>query len=66
MARQIQTHYFSVHPQQRAQIVVAFIENDYGKPVEVDFCDFASAGNSWTHGERYRVWLPEAYDNETK
>ena len=39
---------------------------DYGKPVEVDFCDFASAGNSWTHGERYRVWLPEVYDNETK
>ena len=39
---------------------------DYGKPVEVDFCDFASAGNSWVHGERYRVWLPEAYDNETK
>ena len=39
---------------------------DYGKPVEVDFCDFASAGNSWKHGERYRVWLPEAYDNETK
>ncbi len=30
MARQIQTHYFSVHPQQRAQIVAAFIENDYG------------------------------------
>ena len=39
---------------------------DYGKPVEVDFCDFASAGNSWKHGERYRVWLPEAYDSETK
>lgn len=26
------------------------------------FCDFASAGNTWDQGERYRVWLPRTVD----
>ena len=37
---------------------------DYGKPVEVQLCDFQSAGNTWSHGERYRVWLPEVNNPE--
>lgn len=32
---------------------------DHGKPVDVTLCDFGSAGNTWDHAERYRVWLPE-------
>ena len=27
-------------------------------PQVVRFCDFASAGNTWTDGSAYRVWLP--------
>ena len=38
---------------------------DHGKPVEVDFCDFSSAGNTWNQNERYRVWLPEVYNPES-
>lgn len=26
------------------------------------FCDFASAGNTWSQAERYRVWLPQTVD----
>ena len=26
------------------------------------FCDFASAGNTWSQAERYRVWLPLTVD----
>jgi DUF1680 family protein len=32
---------------------------------QVNFCDFASAGNTWQAGIRYRVWIPEAL-NVTK
>lgn len=28
-------------------------------PVNVHFCDFASAGNTWDKKVRYRVWLPK-------
>ena len=27
-----------------------------------NFCDFASAGNTWNQAERYRVWLPKIND----
>ena len=27
-----------------------------------NFCDFASAGNTWNQTERYRVWLPKIND----
>jgi len=30
-----------------------------GKSRPVHFCDFASAGNTWQAGIRFRVWLPE-------
>ncbi len=30
-----------------------------GLPDVVRFTDYASAGNLWTPGNRYRVWLPE-------
>jgi DUF1680 family protein len=26
---------------------------------QVPLCDYASAGNTWTPGSRYRVWMPE-------
>lgn len=29
--------------------------------VDVHFCDFASAGNTWEHDDAYRVWLPFEY-----
>jgi hypothetical protein len=28
-------------------------------PVQIQFCDFGSAGNTWDPNTRYRVWLPE-------
>ncbi len=28
-------------------------------PVQIHFCDFGSAGNTWDQNTRYRVWLPE-------
>ena len=35
------------------------LEGDGKKPVQVHFCDFASAGNTWESHVRYRVWIPE-------
>ena len=36
-------------------------------PVQIHFCDFYSAGNTWDESTRYRVWLPEPLNvTETK
>lgn len=36
------------------------LEGDDNKAVRwVKFCDFASAGNDWNKGCRYRVWIPK-------
>jgi DUF1680 family protein len=32
-------------------------EGPAGGPQEVHFCDYASAGNTWSAASRYRVWL---------
>jgi DUF1680 family protein len=34
------------------------LEGDFRNPVQVNFCDFASAGNTWGEDSRYRVWIP--------
>jgi len=34
------------------------MEGEYGKPRQVNFCDFASAGNTWGEDSRYKVWIP--------
>jgi DUF1680 family protein len=33
------------------------LEGEFKSPRMVGFCDFASAGNTWEEGSRYRVWL---------
>lgn len=33
------------------------LEGEHRKPVQVHFCDFASAGNTWDSSERYKTWL---------
>lgn len=33
------------------------LEGEFAKPVQVHFCDFASAGNTWEASSRYRVWI---------
>jgi hypothetical protein len=33
------------------------LEGEFRKPKQVGFCDFASAGNTWTEDSRYRVWI---------
>lgn len=33
------------------------LEGEFAKPVQVHFCDFASAGNTWQASSRYRVWI---------
>lgn len=35
------------------------LEGEYRQPVQISFCDFASAGNTWEEDSRYRVWLPQ-------
>ncbi|HQL08783.1 MAG TPA: glycoside hydrolase family 127 protein [Lentisphaeria bacterium] len=32
-------------------------EGPAGGPQQIHFCDYASAGNTWTAASRYRVWL---------
>lgn len=35
------------------------LEGDFKKPRQIHFCDFASAGDTWDQGSRYRVWIPK-------
>ena len=35
------------------------LEGDFRNPVQINFCDFASAGNTWGEDSRYRVWIPQ-------
>jgi DUF1680 family protein len=43
-----------------AQLVMGTDLEGVGKnPKTVRFCDFASAGNTWDHSTRYRVWIPK-------
>lgn len=35
------------------------LEGEFSKPKQISFCDFASAGNTWTEDSRYRVWIPQ-------
>jgi DUF1680 family protein len=35
------------------------MEGDFRNPVQINFCDFASAGNTWDEYSRYRVWIPK-------
>jgi uncharacterized protein len=35
------------------------LENDSGNPVQINFCDFSSAGNTWGEDSRYIVWIPQ-------
>jgi hypothetical protein len=34
------------------------LEGDFRNPLQINFCDFASAGNTWGEDSRYRVWIP--------
>lgn len=38
-------------------IVGTDLEGAGGKPREIHLCDFASAGNTWTDDNRYKVWI---------
>jgi hypothetical protein len=35
------------------------LEGEYRNPRQINFCDFASAGNTWGEDSRYRVWIPK-------
>jgi DUF1680 family protein len=35
------------------------LEGEFRQPQQIHFCDFASAGNTWTRDTRYRVWLKQ-------
>jgi DUF1680 family protein len=35
------------------------LEGDFRNPKQVSFCDFASAGNTWSEDSRYKVWIPK-------
>ena len=34
------------------------LEGEFRNPKQVNFCDFASAGNTWGEDSRYLVWIP--------
>jgi uncharacterized protein len=34
------------------------LEGGFRNPKQVNFCDFASAGNTWGEDSRYKVWIP--------
>jgi DUF1680 family protein len=34
------------------------LEGEFKNPKQINFCDFASAGNTWGEDSRYRVWIP--------
>jgi uncharacterized protein len=34
------------------------LEGDFRNPLQINFCDFASAGDTWGEDSRYRVWIP--------
>jgi DUF1680 family protein len=38
------------------------LEGEYAQPRPVHFCDFSSAGNTWDHNARYKVWIPQTLD----
>ena len=33
------------------------LEGEFRQPQQIHFCDFASAGNTWSRDSRYRVWI---------
>jgi DUF1680 family protein len=35
------------------------MEGMYGTPLQINFCDFASAGNTWSEDSRFKVWIPQ-------
>jgi len=35
------------------------LEGDFRNPLQINFCDFASAGDTWGEDSRYRVWIPK-------
>ena len=35
------------------------LEGEFANTKQIQFCDFASAGNTWNEESRYRVWIPE-------
>ncbi len=35
------------------------LEGEFRKPKQINFCDFASAGNTWGEDSRYQVWIPQ-------
>lgn len=35
------------------------LEGEFKNPKQVSFCDFASAGNTWSEDSRYLVWIPK-------
>ena len=40
-------------------VLGTYLEGDFRTPVQINFCDFASAGNSWGEDSRYMVWIPQ-------
>jgi DUF1680 family protein len=35
------------------------LEGEFKQPKQVHFCDFGSAGNTWSRDSRYRVWIKQ-------
>jgi hypothetical protein len=45
-------------------VIGTYREGELGKPGQVQFCDYASAGGLWNPENRFRVWFPQLLDPE--
>jgi hypothetical protein len=45
-------------------VIGTYREGELGKPRQVRFCDYASAGGLWEPDNRFRVWFPQLLDPE--
>lgn len=56
----------STHPEIWQQFEASLVPESYmeggAKPIQVNFCDYASAGNSMDSFPFFKVWLPQLYD----
>jgi len=47
-------------------IVGSYRAEESGKPVSLTFCNYSSAGNTYTEESRFRIWFPQLLDPSKK
>lgn len=47
-------------------MVGSYRAEESGKPVSLTFCNYSSAGNTYTEESRFRIWFPQLLDPSKK